>query len=85
MVVLIGIATFFGVLYWWLVGNWFARIVVFLALIPVCWVTQAHAIYIGDAATDFFLIACCGVIAWLVSGLPRYLGAHVKARQADWG
>lgn len=62
-----------ALLYFWLVGSWFARILTFLLLIPVITLAIMAAIHDPPLSLLHVLIAVvAGVAAWFVSGLPEY-------------
>lgn len=66
-----------GVTRYWIRGSMADRITVF----PVLWALVV-ALTIGPRWT-WFGIAIRGAIAWMLTGLPRYLRARSRARQAS--
>lgn len=72
MHILIGIGAAVVLLYWWLVGQWFARVIVFLLVgalagLVLFAITPQHG---TSPLTYLVLIAIAGVIAWPVASLP---------------
>lgn len=71
MALLIGIPAMLAILYGWLVGNWFARVLVFLmltALIAVVTLVAADP----KGTIVFLAVILAGVAAWFLSGIPVY-------------
>jgi hypothetical protein len=58
---LIGLGLFVVLLYWWLIGHWFARVLVFLLLAVLGALLSA-----GNGAA----IIAAGVLAWFIASLP---------------
>lgn len=56
-------------LYWWLMGHWFARVVMFLVLAAV-FALAAGQLQYGDSAERLISVAIGAALAWPVSGLP---------------
>jgi hypothetical protein len=88
MHILIGLAMGVALLYFWLVGHWFARVLVFLALGAGLFVGGAA---IGSAAGDqssWLVLGLLGaVVAWFVSGIPTYYWLHrlgYQSRLRKW-
>jgi hypothetical protein len=71
---LIGLGLFLALLYWWLLGHWFARILVFLVLAGLC-----ALLLIDNPAA----IALAVVLAWLVASLPVYIHRN-RHRLPQW-
>jgi hypothetical protein len=77
--------------YFWLTGNWFARILTALALWPVFVVTIGESIasYIGTGGTNP-AVALIGfgvpaAVAWFAAGIPTYYHRRVTiGRDADF-
>lgn len=65
---LIGLGLAVVLLWAWLIGHWFARVLVFLLLAAFSLVID----HISPSSSDgqFAVIGC--VIAWFVSGIPIY-------------
>ncbi len=75
MEILIGLVLAAVVLYFWLIGHWFARVVVFLALVPLLGLGGAalFAALPGATGAAAALGGCVGVgLAWPASSLPIY-------------
>jgi hypothetical protein len=75
MHILLGLVLAAGLLYFWLLGHWFARVLVFLGLIPVLGLLVVGLIGGGlhDGPVEIFVGAIGGGVAgWFVSGLPIY-------------
>lgn len=77
------------VLYWWLSGHWFGRVLAFIFWVPVVVVGPAKMIPNVNLPPDYgaayglFMLACCMVIAWLIASLPLYIKArHLRADSA---
>ncbi len=76
MEIILGIVLFLGLLYGWLVGHWFARVVMALAL----WVLGGFIAILFAAngtedqrqATIIAVIFGGSVLSWLIAGLPTY-------------
>lgn len=77
MEILLGLALGAALLYAWLVGHWFARVLVFLLLTPALGLAVA-ALLVAGANQQAAPIALAfsgmlgGVAAWFVSGAPVY-------------
>jgi hypothetical protein len=72
-----------ALLYFWLSGNWFARVIVWLALGAVCGVAFAEyvltALQAGYSPALATVLLCSGwAIAWPISGIP----INLKRRHA---
>lgn len=71
MVWLLGACVAAGLLYFWLTANWFARLLVFLSLIPVCVLLAGNA---GQPpAGTFILLGVLAALSWVVSGIPKFV------------
>lgn len=71
MTLLIGIPAVLAIMYGWLIGNWFARVLMFLiltALIAVVTLVAADP----KGAVVFLAVILAGVAAWFLSGIPIY-------------
>ena len=77
MVFLIGAALAAAVLYLWLRGHWFARVLVFLGLLlPGVLVFATPAVWSGFSSMPGSIVPVWvlgGIAAWFVSGLPIYI------------
>lgn len=71
MALLFGLLVMLAALYGWLVGNWFARVLVFLILI-VIGLMDAKKVLPDDAIGVIFLIGI-PFMSWIVSGIPVYV------------
>jgi hypothetical protein len=71
---LIGLGLFLALLYWWLLGHWFARVLVFLTLAAL-----AALSFLGDPAE----LVVAVVLAWLVASLPVYIRRN-RHRLPQW-
>jgi hypothetical protein len=72
--ILIGIAMAIVLLYFWLIGHWFARVLVFLLLAAL-----GALIAAGNVAA----IIATGLLAWLIASLPIYYQRH-QQRVPQW-
>lgn len=76
MVYLIGGLLAVVLLYFWLMGHWFARVVMFLALIPVG--TAGIAAGLSAAGDQMqnglaFCLVVGAIASWFASGIPAYV------------
>jgi hypothetical protein len=67
-----------GLLYFWLLGHWFARVLVFLALIP-CLIMAARLFAEGYSWGYAGLFVLAFPAAWLVAGVPIWVRKRVKS------
>lgn len=67
-------AVVLAALYFWLIGQWFARVVMFPCFAAItCAVGAALANQMHGDAAIWFLAVCVGVVAaWYLSGIPVY-------------
>jgi hypothetical protein len=85
MAFLVGLILALALLYFWLIGHWFARVLMFLMLSPLFAATVAVVAGLlggnqshpnSEPSVAIVLVAFCvgagGVIAWFVSMLPIY-------------
>jgi hypothetical protein len=77
MVVLVCVVLFLGVLYWWLVGHWFARVVMLFplaALLGFLGLWAGAAVERVPGASALGLMGCGAgfIAAWFASGIPIY-------------
>jgi len=78
MELMIGAGLALALLYFWLLANWFARVVMFLVLIPVLTFVALWALYPllhtpADSQTNMaFAIAIGFLASWFVSYAPTY-------------
>lgn len=68
MEALTGIVIAVAVLYFWLLGHWFARVLAFLAIAPVL----AGIVLLLVPASCWILAVWGAILAWPASGIPRY-------------
>jgi hypothetical protein len=86
MEILIGIVLALGLLWAWLTGHWFARVVMFLALTGILGGIIGATLPPWDVHTGIsplgFPIA--GIAAWFLAGIPTYLArrAYRQTHQA---
>ena len=87
MAILIGLVLALVVLYFWLVGHWFARVVVFLAFAVILGLLIGGLMPPLDphAALNPLGFLIGGVVAWFVSGIPIYRQRHQKRQTARAG
>lgn len=79
MGIVIAAALALALLYAWLMGWWFARVVVFLGMAGICFLFT-----MGRPETIVVAIAC-SVLAWFISGLPIYFWRwRIRGLQADY-
>ena len=75
MHILIGLCLAAALLYFWLLGHWFARVLVFLGLI--CTAVFVGFLFGAGNGAQFVTISVGGGVAgWFVSGLPLYIWRH---------
>ena len=83
MVALIWLILGCGLLWAWLVGHWFARVLVFLLLLGVFMLVvsglfNAMSVHVQPDASPLVIVGglagilLAGLMAWLISGLPIY-------------
>jgi uncharacterized membrane protein len=79
MHILIGLVLAAAPLYFWLLRHWFARVLVFIALMCVSVFVAFLVSY--EAPARFRTISAIGAVAsWFVSGLPLYVWRHRLAQ-----
>jgi hypothetical protein len=74
MVVILLLCVAAVLLYFWLIGHWFARALAFFAW-GAAFELLAVASYYGkhdDSAWPLIWLACAAAAAWFVSGIPQY-------------
>ena len=79
MHILIGIAMAVALLYWWLIGHWFARVLVFLLLACVGFVAGAALANTSPnaPAAGVIILGLIGAaFGWPIAGLPTYYWRH---------
>ena len=99
MHILIGLAIAVALLYFWLIGHWFARVLVFLALGIGIFAIAASAInfglYGGKAPLGLLFVELpLAALAWPLASLPAYYwrqrrrhfmaASAVVARSGGW-
>lgn len=85
MHILVGLVLAAVLLFVWLIGHWFARVLAFLLLGVVFGLSGAFMAGIdGPPAHNHGIAgALLGlVLAWILSGIPKYVHAH-RARHAS--
>ena len=70
---LIGLCLAVALLYFWLIGHWFARVLVFLmlacvAFLAACYTTQVP----GHPPVGLFFGLVAGALSWPIASLPIY-------------
>jgi hypothetical protein len=76
MVVLIGLCIAAGALYFWLLGDWFARVLMFLLLsAPLAMLGWAVMREPGSGGTVAWCVAAMAA-TWPLSGIPLYYREH---------
>lgn len=68
-------------LYFWLIGNWFGRVVAFLTLGSVLVVFAWAATFKDPSVMPVLAISAAGCAAWFLAGIPQYYINH-KQRAA---
>jgi hypothetical protein len=81
MHILIGVALACGLLYFWLVGHWFGRVLAFLVFAGLLGLGGGMALADSHAAAPGAFGAILGIaLAWPVSGIPIYVRrAQIRA------
>jgi len=87
MVRLIWVCLALGALYGWLVGNWFARVIVFITISPICGLFCLICLAIlrtsamDDWGSPAAVIGWCGggILAWWISSIPQRVLARREA------
>jgi hypothetical protein len=69
--ILIGIGLAAVLLYYWLIGHWFARVLVFLMLAAGVGLIAGAALGGHDVSWLLGLVVG-GIVGWFVSGIPLY-------------
>lgn len=74
MHILIGLAIALALFYFWLIGHWFARVLVFLILAVIGFCLGAAAVSAPETnAFGLILFGLLGAaLAWPIAGLPVY-------------
>lgn len=79
--IIIGLLIALPILYFWLIGNWFARVLAFLGLFAFFAIFVLIANDAPSAEHNFLLgYLVAGGAAWIVSSLPTYYWRH-RSRQ----
>lgn len=73
MHILIGLGVAVALLYAWLVGWWFARLLVFLGLAFVGLLIGFAMANPNDAGTASMVALALAVVSWLVASVPTYI------------
>lgn len=74
MHILIGLVLVLVLLYFWLLGHWFARVVTLILFVPLFAVAGAAMLGSNGAPQGLVLLgAICGCVAgWFAAGIPVY-------------
>lgn|SRR5215472_9106134 len=83
MHILIAIGIALALLYWWLRGHWFARIIVLIVLVPT--LSLGLAVLNSDNAPYSLVVsAVLGVLfAWPIASLPTYYHRYQARLDAE--
>lgn len=74
MVFLIGLLSAIALLYFWLIGHWFARILAFLLFVPVVVVCAGRAFPNSvDQVGAILILVCLIALAWPIASIPIYV------------
>jgi hypothetical protein len=76
---LIGLGVFVVLLYWWLIANWFARVLVFLLLTLI-----STLIFTSNGIPPLLAFILAGLIAWPVASVPLYYQRRWSPQQPQW-
>jgi hypothetical protein len=72
---LIGLGLAVTLLYFWLIGDWFARVLVFLLLGAIGGLFGAMAL--KNAPAGALIFTTCWIIAgWFIASIPIYVQRH---------
>ena len=81
MVILITLGVLAALLYHWLTGHWFARVLVFLPLIVICSVLTTLPLKSMGDIVQFGTIPLGIAIAWIIASLPIYYHRSEEERR----
>jgi hypothetical protein len=85
MHILIGLALAAVLLYFWLVGHWFARVLMFLLLAAGLGALGGLYLATNDSPVGGMIGGCIGItLAWPVAGIPIYFARFRKAQHERW-
>lgn len=75
---LTGLMIFCGLLYWWIIGHWFARILVTLALSLSLLYVALFLMEMNHAAAGARLLVALLLLCstWFIGGAPTYYWRH---------
>jgi hypothetical protein len=77
MELMIGAGLALALLYFWLLGHWFARVVMFLVLASVTFVTVAYTTQVrGDPMAGVLFGLLAAAVTWPIAGIPVYYWRH---------
>jgi hypothetical protein len=65
-------AVVLAALYFWLIGQWFARVVMFLCLSAVLGLFAGMAMLSGGNLAVFGAVVVAAAVSWYASGIPMY-------------
>lgn len=79
MIIIAGLVLGLVALYFWLVGNWFARVVVTIALMPLMALAGSAITTINVPPSGQTSMAVMGALfglamAWVIGSVPTYYG-----------
>lgn len=81
MHILLGLAMGVALLYFWLIGHWFARILTFLAFVVVLFfVFTETSRGTAEPPPEIAVWMFAMIIAWLIASLPTYYWRHRMRR-----
>lgn len=84
MAIIVAILLSIVLLYFWLIGHWFARVLVFLGLAgPTAFL--ALIVVPPSSGGNVGVAAVCGVVAWFVAGIPIYYWRGLQRQQIQRG
>ena len=69
MHILLGLFFALALLWAWLVGHWFARVLMFLVLVAATFIAGLAS---GSPPTALVIAICAAVPEWFVAGIPTY-------------
>jgi hypothetical protein len=85
MHILIGLGLAVVLLYFWLIGNRFARVLMFLLLAAGLGVYGGLCLATNDSPVGGMIGGCIGIaLAWPVAGIPIYFARFREAQHEKW-
>ena len=92
MHIIVGLLLAIALFYFWLIGHWFARVLVFLMLAVVGFIAGANVPTSPSPAGSIICGLIGAALAWPLASIPIYywhrqimLGAHTVASRKHWG